>query len=376
MPGERTTGTRISLPAAISNLAWQPPRPSMTPAFAGTGNIHNLTETFHGVVLRQGLSAVLLPPMLNIWGPNGGPENEHCRRICQFCYAGGQQSEEKTCSTSGSRMSKSNFRAHTAALFERECSTEVVRASEETGFSPALWARVGELGGVDMALPEAAGGAGGLFLDAVLVNEVIGASVVPVPLAESVAATRLLAALDTDPARQVAGRGAGVGRAGDPDPPSGGRGPARLGARRCWWPTWCWPDDGDRVIAQRGDEPTPFPGNLGSLPVADRRVDRRRRRAGCRARGCGRVRRCRPRVARPDRRPIGRGREAAGGDRGGLHHRPLRLRRPHRLVPDHRPPAGRCRHRPRRSAAAGPQGGLGGRLADRPVAGRCSRWPS
>ena len=71
-------------------------------------------------------------------------------------------------------------------LFERECSTEVVRSSEETGFSPALWARVGELGGVDMSLPEAAGGAGGLFLDAVLVSEVIGASVVPVPLAESV----------------------------------------------------------------------------------------------------------------------------------------------------------------------------------------------
>nr|MBF6558619.1 hypothetical protein [Acidimicrobiales bacterium] len=33
-------------------------------------------------------------------------------------------------------------------LFERECTTEIVRASEETGFSPGLWARVGELGAV------------------------------------------------------------------------------------------------------------------------------------------------------------------------------------------------------------------------------------
>ena len=51
-------------------------------------------------------------------------------------------------------------------LFERECDTEVVRASEETGFSAGLWARVSELGGVDMSLPENLGGADGLFLDA------------------------------------------------------------------------------------------------------------------------------------------------------------------------------------------------------------------
>jgi hypothetical protein len=156
-------------------------------------------------------------------------------------------------------------------LFDRECSTEMVRASEETGFSPPLWARVGELGGVDMSLPESVGGAGGLFLDAVLVSELVGAFVAPLPLAEAVAATRLLAALDTDPARhllaEVLASGAPVTLS--PRPAVDGT----LG----WVPAGLVADvvlarDGDRIIAQRGDPPTPFPKNLGALPVADRRV--------------------------------------------------------------------------------------------------------
>src|ERR1700760_3099064 len=89
------------------------------------------------------------------------------------------------------------------ALLERECDPEVVRESEATGFSPALWARVNELGGVDMALPESAGGAGALFLDVLLVHEVLGAFLAPVPLAEAVAATRLLANLGTPAATEL-----------------------------------------------------------------------------------------------------------------------------------------------------------------------------
>ncbi len=156
-------------------------------------------------------------------------------------------------------------------LFDRECTTEVVRASEQTGFSPQLWARLGELGGVDMALPESAGGAGGLFLDGVLVSELVGASVAPVPLAEAVAAARLLAALDTTPARgllaEVLASAAPVTLA--PRPAVDGT----LG----WVPAGLVAEvvlarDGDRIIAQRGDTPTPFPDNLGALPVADRRV--------------------------------------------------------------------------------------------------------
>jgi Acyl-CoA dehydrogenase, N-terminal domain len=89
------------------------------------------------------------------------------------------------------------------SLFERECDTEVVRDAEETGFSPSLWQRLVELGGVDMALPEADGGAGAQFLDVTLVAELAGRFLVPVPLAESVAALRLLSALGTDPARRL-----------------------------------------------------------------------------------------------------------------------------------------------------------------------------
>jgi alkylation response protein AidB-like acyl-CoA dehydrogenase len=156
-------------------------------------------------------------------------------------------------------------------LFEREGTTEIVRAAEETGFSPGLWARVGELGGVDMSLPEELGGAGGLFLDAVLVNEVIGAAVAPVPLAESTAAARVLAALDTDPARRVL---ADVLASGQPVTLSPR--PA-VDGRLGWVPAGLVADvvvalDGDRIVAQRGDQPTPYPGNLGALPVADRHI--------------------------------------------------------------------------------------------------------
>src|SRR5262245_57883214 len=84
-----------------------------------------------------------------------------------------------------------------AGLLERACSTEVVRAAEPLGSDPALWARVHELGVVDMALPEAAGGAGAALLDAALVCELAGAALAPVPLVESIVATRLLARLGT-----------------------------------------------------------------------------------------------------------------------------------------------------------------------------------
>jgi alkylation response protein AidB-like acyl-CoA dehydrogenase len=157
------------------------------------------------------------------------------------------------------------------ALFERECDTEVVRASEDTGFSPALWRRVIELGGVDMALPEADGGAGALLLDVALVCELVGRSLVPVPLAESVAAVRLLSRLGTDASRAllVEALASGAPVTLTPRPPV-------AGVLR-WVPAGGVADvvlarQGDRIIAVRGDEPVPSPRNLGSLPIADRRV--------------------------------------------------------------------------------------------------------
>jgi len=156
-------------------------------------------------------------------------------------------------------------------LFERECDTEVVRQSEETGFSPALWSRLVELGGLDMALPESDGGAGAQLLDVALVAELVGRFIVPVPLAESVAALRLLSALGTERSRALLAEAldAGVPVTLTPRSP--------VGADLRWVPAGAVADlvlarQGDRIIAVAGDEPRPSPRNLGSLPIADRRV--------------------------------------------------------------------------------------------------------
>jgi len=156
-------------------------------------------------------------------------------------------------------------------LFERECDPEVVRQAEEDGgFSPALWSRIGELGGVDMAVPESAGGAGALLLDVSLVAELAGRFLAPVPLAEAVATTRFLAALRTDGASTLLAEVLAAGA------------PVTLTPRKVvgdelrWVPAGRVADvvvarRGDQVVAVRGDEPTAL-ANLGALPVADRRV--------------------------------------------------------------------------------------------------------
>src|ERR1700722_3540610 len=81
------------------------------------------------------------------------------------------------------------------ALLARSCDTEVVRASEPLGYDATVWASLRELGVVDMAVPEAAGGAGATLLDVALVCEEVGAALAPVPLIESVVGARLLARL-------------------------------------------------------------------------------------------------------------------------------------------------------------------------------------
>lgn len=157
------------------------------------------------------------------------------------------------------------------SVFEREGGPEVVRATEDEGFSPALWARVAELGGVDMALPEQLGGGGALFLDVALVCELVGHHLAPVPLAESAAAARLLGALGGDEARSLLADtlAAGAPLTLTPRQASGDRLP--------WVPAGAVADlvvarDGDRIIAVRGGERQVFPRNLGSLALAHRGV--------------------------------------------------------------------------------------------------------
>jgi alkylation response protein AidB-like acyl-CoA dehydrogenase len=80
-------------------------------------------------------------------------------------------------------------------FFKANCSIEVVRAAEESGFDKSLWERLCATGATSMALPESVGGDGATLLDLVLVAEEVGRSLAPVPWIDHVCAARLLARL-------------------------------------------------------------------------------------------------------------------------------------------------------------------------------------
>jgi alkylation response protein AidB-like acyl-CoA dehydrogenase len=65
------------------------------------------------------------------------------------------------------------------------------------GWSPKVWRQMAEFGWIGAALPEAVGGAGGRFVDAALILEQLGVTLVPEPLLDNlVAATAILRAGD------------------------------------------------------------------------------------------------------------------------------------------------------------------------------------
>lgn len=81
-------------------------------------------------------------------------------------------------------------------LFSAEATPQRVRAAgAQGGFDPALWQQLVELGFATMRVPEADAPAGLGLLEAVLVAEISGAHVAPVPLAEALTGARLLAQL-------------------------------------------------------------------------------------------------------------------------------------------------------------------------------------
>jgi alkylation response protein AidB-like acyl-CoA dehydrogenase len=82
-----------------------------------------------------------------------------------------------------------------AALYAKESPTERVRAAEPVGHDPELWLRLQELGAVEMAVDESAGGWGASLLDLALVAEQHGRYLGAAPLIEAQAAARLLARL-------------------------------------------------------------------------------------------------------------------------------------------------------------------------------------
>jgi alkylation response protein AidB-like acyl-CoA dehydrogenase len=68
------------------------------------------------------------------------------------------------------------------------------------GVCPRIWREAIEMGFVGMRLPEALGGSDAGLLEAALVCEAAGRRVAPIPLADGMAGTRLLASLDGEPA--------------------------------------------------------------------------------------------------------------------------------------------------------------------------------
>ena len=86
-------------------------------------------------------------------------------------------------------------------LFSAEATAQRVRAAEaQGGFDAALWQQLVELGFATMRMPEVDAPAGMGLLEAVLVAEIAGAHVAPVPLAEALTGARLLAQLNGEAA--------------------------------------------------------------------------------------------------------------------------------------------------------------------------------
>lgn len=155
-----------------------------------------------------------------------------------------------------------------AGLFGKQATSDQVRAAEPTGFDPALWAQLREMGVIEMALSEDAGGWGASPLDLVLIAEQQGRCVAPAPIIETQIAARLLARLGAGrPAEVLATAVAGERLI------TMALHPAR-GEKAALVPAGAVADD---ALILRGDELllVPLEGvrtvvdNLGSMPVAD-----------------------------------------------------------------------------------------------------------
>jgi alkylation response protein AidB-like acyl-CoA dehydrogenase len=156
------------------------------------------------------------------------------------------------------------------SLFEKEAGPDLVREVEPLGFSPRLWQQVAALGAPDMAVPEAAGGAGAGLMEAALLAELAGKYLAPVPLVEVVVTNRLLARLGPPAAdllsEAMSARSVMSIAVASPD-----------GEQLKWVPAGAV---ADRVLARAGDSvvvttdaaPGEAVPNLGSLPLAHRLV--------------------------------------------------------------------------------------------------------
>ncbi|MCB0962614.1 MAG: acyl-CoA dehydrogenase [Acidimicrobiales bacterium] len=142
-------------------------------------------------------------------------------------------------------------------FLEKASSAEAVRAAEPLGWDEKVWSGLAEMGIPTLAAAEDRGGSGASLRDAAVVAEACGARLAPVPVVETLVATRLLArfgAVEADRPVALALH-----------PAVDGRAPLVPGAAVA-----------DRVVALDGDDlvvvamsdPTPIT-DLGSTPVAD-----------------------------------------------------------------------------------------------------------
>lgn len=98
------------------------------------------------------------------------------------------------------------LRSTFARFLDENSSTVRVRAALPSGFDQALWTGLGELGAFAIRVPEAAGGLGLGLLDAALLMEEAGRTLVSGPLAETIVAARLLGQLGGSDAEALLGR--------------------------------------------------------------------------------------------------------------------------------------------------------------------------
>src|SRR5882762_5171878 len=85
------------------------------------------------------------------------------------------------------------LRSTFARFLDENSSTVRVRAAMPSGFDGNLWKGLGDLGAFAIRVPESAGGLGLGLLDAALLMEEAGRTLVSGPLAETLITARLLA---------------------------------------------------------------------------------------------------------------------------------------------------------------------------------------
>jgi len=159
-----------------------------------------------------------------------------------------------------------------AAFYAKECPIERVRDAESSGHDADLWARLREMGVLDMAVDQSSGGWGASLLDLALVAEQHGRHLAPAPLMEGQVAARLLARAGGDAAVEALSRSLADGRLTTValHPPKSGvlaLVPAGAVADEV---IFC---DGGRLMCMEIADHGQSISNLGSMPVADIAVD-------------------------------------------------------------------------------------------------------